>query len=104
MTETKAMVPTVADYEKLARAYCLATRGRDDAWEMEGIDEDNENVVATRETLEDFVASSRSWREADGRNDLGGAIFWKSVQLHKGDRRESLTVVDCGDFRLAYKV
>ena len=98
------MNPTEADYEKLARAYCLATTGHDDHWEDEAIDEDNDLVVVTRETIADFIASSAGWREKSARVDLPGGVFWSMVQEKKGDRRESLTVVDCGDFRLCYKV
>ena len=99
------MNPTAADYEKLARAYCLATTGHDDHWEDEAIDEDNDLVVVTRETIADIIASSAGWREKSARRDLpDGSAFWEMVQAKKGDRRESLTVVDCGDFRLIYKV
>ena len=99
------MNPTAADYEKLARAYCLATTGREDDWEDEAIDEDNDLVVVTRETIADIIASSAGWREKSARRDLpDGSAFWEMVQAKKGDRRESLTVVDCGDFRLCYKV
>ena len=98
------MNPTEADYEKLARAYCVAT-GRDESkWEDEAIDEDNDLVVVTRETTAEFVASSTAWREKSARVDVPGGVFWPMVQAKKGDRRESLTVVDCGDFRLCYKV
>ncbi len=99
------MNPTAADYEKLARAYCLATSGHDDHWQDEAIDEDNDLVVVTRETIADFVASSTTWREKSARRDLpDGSAFWEMVQAKKGDRRESLTVVDCGEYRLCYKV
>lgn len=99
------MNPTAVDYEKLARAYCLATTGREDDWEDEAIDEENDLVVATRETIADFIASSAGWREKSARRDLPcGGVYWAMVQAKRGDRRESLTVVDCGDFRLTYKV
>lgn len=101
----KTMQPTAADYEKLARAYCRARYGNDAAWEDEAIDEDNDLVVVTRETLDDFrIAAKTQWAEANGREEFDGVIYWESVQARKGDRRESLTVVDCGDFRLCYKV
>ena len=97
------MDPTAADYEKLARAYCWAT-GRESEWEDEAIDEDNDLVIVTRETIAEFIESSTAWREKSARVDVPGGVFWPMVQAKKGDRRESLTVVDCGDFRLCYKV
>jgi hypothetical protein len=100
------MNPTVADYESLARAYCQAVYGNEDDWNDECLDDDNSCVSATRDTLDMFREAARTtWREAFDRQDLSEtAIYWCSVQAVKGDRRESLTVVDCGGFRLCYQV
>lgn len=98
------MNATAADYERLARTYLAATGQNPDDWEDECIDEDNDLVVSTRETLDNFLDSSRQWNEASTVVRFDGALYWEQMQARKGDRRESLTVVDCGDFRLTYKL
>ena len=116
-TQNAAMNPTAADYEKLARTVLIA-RGDDPdeahkningeespAWEWECIDEDSDSVTATRDTLDNFRRAAREdWREASKCQEINGGLFWSEVQAKKGDRRESLTVVDCGDFRLCYQI
>ncbi len=109
--------PTEADYEKLARA-TMNARGADPdkmvadmkgdlspAWEWECLDADNESVTATRDTLDNFRRAAREdWRETSKCQEIDGGLYWELVQAKKGDRRESLTVVDCGEFRLCYQV
>ncbi len=116
-TQNAAMNPTDADYEKLARTVVTA-RGDDPdemrkdiggvespAWEWECIDGDDTCTTATRDTLDNFRRAAREdWREASAYQEINGGLFWSEVQAKKGDRRESLTVVDCGDFRLCYQV
>lgn len=60
-------------------------------------------VAATHETIEDFQKSrNKHWAERgqtltatlDGR-------AWKNIQIAKGQRRQSLAVIDCGEIRIA---
>lgn len=109
------MNPTAADYEKLARTVCLA-RGEDPDepettmtgtipnWECEAIDEENDLVTATLETLDDFRRNSREWREPGTCREVNGGLYWERCQAIKGQPRCELCVVDCGDFRLVYQI
>ena len=114
------MNATKKDYEKLARAIC-DTEGDDPDemttvldgkggrceipnWDFQGIDEDNELVTVTAETLGDFRESSRRWRERSPCQEITDGLRWEEIQMNKGDRRGSLIVVDCGDFRLCYQL
>lgn len=110
------MNPTKKDYEKLARTVILA-RGDDPntmeriiggkqipAWEFESIDEDNECVSTTRETLDDFRAASPNWSEPGTRQEIEDGLYWNRCQPIKGQPRCELCVVDCGEFRLIYQV
>jgi len=100
------MKKTNYHFEKIAKARLESTYGDIDEWEDEFIDEDSE-IVTTRETLEDFKEGSKGWAEASGFRsfDLEGhsCFFWESMQGFKGQARESIVVVDFGDFRCAYK-
>lgn len=106
------MKPTEADYEKLARTLCLA-RGTDPdriargcdcpEWEMEAIDEDNDLVCETRETLDDFRSNSSNWREPGRCEVVNGGLYWAMCQAAKGQPRCELCVVDCGEFRLIFQ-
>lgn len=109
------MNPTASDYERLARTVCLA-RGEDPdepqralngelpRWEMEAIDGDNECVMTTRETLDDFRCHSRQWHEPGTCQEVDGGLYWQRCQAMKGQPRCELCIVDCGDFRLIYQV
>ena len=104
------------DYEKLARTYVLARGGDPEkletvlggeqipAWQMEAIDDDNECVETTRETLDDFREASKQWQEPGQLQEVNGGLYWERCQASKGERRCELCVVDCGDFRLCYQV
>ncbi len=109
------MKPTKQHYELLARTVCLS-RGDDPdkmeeiiggsipAWEFEAIDEDNDCVSTTRDTLDDFRSASPKWNESGKRQEINGGLYWEECQAEKGQRRCELCVVDCGDFRLIYQV
>ena len=62
-------------------------------------------AVETQETLEQFEESSKNWNErtAMKTGEIGGFPFraWKNVQAVKGQPRQSMSVVDLGDVRIA---
>jgi hypothetical protein len=59
-------------------------------------------AATTHETLEDFDNSRVSaWAERGKRTQGEGFITYENIQIAKGQRRQSLAVVDCGDFRIA---
>ena len=62
-------------------------------------------AVETQETLEQFEESSKNWNErtAMKTGEIGGFPFraWKNVQAIKGQPRQSMSVVDLGDVRIA---
>lgn len=98
------MNPTTADYERLARLFQLGRTGEDDGWEDLALDEDNSECEPTRDTLDNFrEAAKKIWRETSETREIAGGLYWESVQCRKGDRRVSVAVIDCGDFRLTYK-
>ena len=61
--------------------------------------------VETQETLEQWEESSKGWNErtAMKTGEIGGFPFraWKNVQAIKGQQRQSMSVVDLGDVRIA---
>lgn len=61
--------------------------------------------VETQETLEQFEESSKLWNERSSMTSgtIGGFPFraWKSAQAAKGHARQSMSVVDLGDVRIA---
>ena len=100
------MAATEKDYENLARAYMQATGQDPEEWEDEAIDEDNDLVSMTLETLEDFKTSRHKWNEPGKMKTVKGfkSLYWARCQALKGQRRCELTVLDCGKFRLIYQV
>ena len=62
-------------------------------------------AVETQETLEQWVESSKGWaeRSAMKTGEIAGFPFraWKSTQSVKGQARQSMSVVDLGDVRIA---
>lgn len=62
-------------------------------------------AVETRETLEQWEESSKSWNErtAMKTGEIAGFPFrsWKSVQAVKGQPRRSMSVIDLGGVRYA---
>lgn len=65
-------------------------------------------AIETQETLEDFeTAAEKSWEEYSGlkKTEVAGFKFisFKSMQLRKGDQRDSFSVIDFGDKRYALK-
>lgn len=114
------MQPIEQDYEKLARTVILA-RGDDPekmetvmrpggggdmqipAWQFESLDDDNDLVSSTLETLDDFRRNSQNWREPGTCEEVNGGLYWAECQAAKGQRRCELCVVDCGDFRLFFQ-
>jgi hypothetical protein len=65
-------------------------------------------AVETQETLEQFAESSADWNDcsATKRGEIAGLPFvaWSRVQVRKGDTRDSLSVIDFGDRRIAVSV
>ena len=61
--------------------------------------------VETQETLEQFEESSKHWNERSAM--LSGTIAgfpcraWKNAQAGKGQGRQSMSVIDLGDVRIA---
>lgn len=59
----------------------------------------------TAETLDEFIASSKMWRECSSvrHGEIAGFayIYFRNVQLRGGQSRQSLSVVDFGDRRVA---
>ncbi len=118
---TTATLPTEQDYEKLARTVILA-RGNDPekmetvlvpggggttqipAWEFESIDDDNNCVSTTLNTLDDFRTNRTKWSEPGIMQEVNGGLYWEECQAARGQRRCELCVVDCGEFRLFYQV
>lgn len=62
-------------------------------------------AVETQETLEQWEESSKGWNErtAMKTGEIAGFPFrsWKSAQTVKGQPRQSMSVVDLGDARIA---
>lgn len=87
--------------QEQGQALEAATRGAfytvDGGWECK--------VVATRDTLEDFIASVRGYAEwtTPKTGTIAGLPFlaFRSVQPRSGDTRRALSVLDMGDYRLA---
>ena len=72
------------------------------------IDEDGWliDVGETRESLDEWEQSSKTWRSktAAYRGTFCGGAFiaWGSMQLRKGDTRDSISVIDLGDMRYVF--
>jgi len=94
------MKMTSEQLETAARTYCEMINGSDDDWEDVA---DGELWTLTRDSLADFVRASSSWTEASSREDGDGFAYWESMQARRGETRESLVVVDCGEFRACMK-
>jgi hypothetical protein len=111
-------------YNDLARVTQIGLKGSPEGWQSLGIDDDylgdDEVPALTRDTLEDFRTGAGDWAEARGFEQIPagsfgsvlpsgvdragrGGLFWASVQVCKGQPRVALAVIDCGDFRMAYK-
>ena len=102
------MKPTQSQYDELAKVFQIGTSGIADGWEELAIDPDymaGESLpVATRDTLEDFrQAAKTDWIESSACQEINSGLYWEHVQVARGQRRVSLAVLDCGDFRLAYQ-
>lgn len=98
-----------AHYDLLAKAVEFAAHGSIGGYEDHGIDENEACVSSTRDTLDDFRENARqTWNEARGRQEFEieghACIHWETVQARKGDRRESLTIIDLGGIRLCYQL
>ncbi len=97
---------TTKQCETLAKAIRLGETGYEDGWEDDCVTAADQFVAVTRDELAAFDGSG--WAEATGREgfevDGHPAVHFESVQVQKGDRRGSLTVVDFGDFRAAWHV
>ncbi len=66
-----------------------------------------EQPVETRETLDDFMESSKKWNETGvlfaGKYGDFDFIGWDSIQAFKGQTRNPLTVMDLGDCRITFR-
>lgn len=66
-----------------------------------------DHAVETKETLDDFMESSRSWNETGvlfaGKYGDFDFIGWDSVQVSKGQSRNPLTIMDLGDYRITFR-
>lgn len=62
-------------------------------------------AVETQETLAQWEESSKGWNESTAMKsgEIAGFPFraWKNVQAVKGHPRQSMSVVDLGDVRIA---
>lgn len=62
-------------------------------------------TVETHETLEMFIDSSKGWVEKTKTQsgDIAGLpyVCWEAMQIKKGQQRDSLSVIDFGDVRVA---
>jgi hypothetical protein len=62
------------------------------------------DVVITHETLEDFEASRKGWRECASMKNtkIAGhaALTFSGVQMYKGQSRRDFVVLDLGDIRV----
>tara|TARA_R110000868_G_scaffold175663_2_gene412820 strand:- start:200 stop:511 length:312 start_codon:yes stop_codon:yes gene_type:complete len=101
----KDMQRTEKLHEIIAKAQLQSQDSLDD-WEELYIDDDSD-IALTRETLEDFRAAAKDWQERSGFQSFEvegyACISWESMQALKGQQRESMVIVDFGDFRAAYK-
>lgn len=65
------------------------------------------SATETAETIEEFICSSRNWRESSAlkRGKIAGFdyAYWSSVQATKGQTREPLSVIDFGEIRVAVR-
>lgn len=101
-------------YDTLAKAVEFGQQGDWENWEDQAFDDMGEaygsadKIAATRETFDDYKASSRDWQricspqefEIDGFS----CIRWESIQISKGSPSVELTIVDFGGVRLSYSV
>lgn len=65
----------------------------------------NVEAVETQETLAQFEESSKKWNERTAMiaGEIAGFPFraWKSAQAVKGQARQSMSVIDLGEVRIA---
>ncbi len=102
------MNATQEQYDELAKVFQIGSTGDEAGWEDLAIDPDYMNEgnlpVATRKTLTDFRdAAKHSWNETSTCEEIRGGLYWPHVQTAKRQPRVALAIIDCGDFRLAYK-
>lgn len=97
------MTPTQADYERLARTLLIAQDNDDEEWEDLGFCDGERCITTTRETLDDFRAAAKQWREPGRCREVNGGLYWAQCQAVEGQPRCELCIVDCGDFRLIYQ-
>lgn len=96
------MTPTNEQIEKLARHFATQHDGDDERWEDLYLD--NKVCVVTSDTLEDFRRAARTeWAESSTCKVSDAGIYWDRIQVAKGMERVTLGVIDCGEFRLAYR-
>jgi glutamate mutase epsilon subunit len=64
------------------------------------------DAVETAETLDDFHAATKNYAECTKaqRGEIAGFpyIAYKKVQVRKGAPRRALSVIDFGDYRIAF--
>ncbi|MEP2783936.1 MAG: hypothetical protein ABJO67_05220 [Pseudoruegeria sp.] len=69
---------------------------------------DMDDIVETKETLDDFKVSAQTWSECAEIHDKEYSGFksveFGGVQVNPGQPRYALTVIDFGKTRYAYKI
>ena len=61
-----------------------------------------EDLVFTRDTLEEFTNNANGWNQSAGFEDFEGGLYWSKAQARKGDVSGSLAVYDFGAVRAVY--
>lgn len=63
-----------------------------------------EEVEETKQTIEDFIASSKNWNESSKpqTGTLNGLnyVYFAKAQANKGDQRQELSIIDFGSKRI----
>jgi len=89
--------------QEIKKALSEGTFDKNELFDL-GSDEFNFPITETFETIEQFIDSSKKWNEKTSvkTGTIAGFPFasWHMMQAEKGQSRESLSVIDLGDFRL----
>jgi hypothetical protein len=81
----------------------ITERTQDEFEALTGIYADEEDLVPTRETIADFIAARKSWREVGQiKETTPTLLIVDNAQAVKGQRRGTLAVVDFGEWRVSY--
>ena len=94
------MMPTIEHYEQLTDMYLKA---RSNPKLVECLDDESANCGSTRETLEDFKESRKSWSDPGEMVEMENGLYFSNCRVITGQQLGELTVLDCGEFRLFYR-